>query len=72
MSDDILVLPEGNIDANNFELHDVPKEQASLADMRITREDLASLPPCRQDASGTMHGRVRAVSLHGESGIARA
>jgi hypothetical protein len=38
MSDDMFVLPEGNIDVNNLQLHDVPKEQASLADMRITRK----------------------------------
>jgi hypothetical protein len=38
MSDDMLVLPEGNSDANNLELHDVPNERASLADMRISRK----------------------------------
>ena len=38
MSDDILVLPEGNSDANNLEPHDAPKEQASLADTRIARK----------------------------------
>jgi hypothetical protein len=32
------VLPEGNSNANNLEPHDVPKEQASLADMRIARK----------------------------------
>jgi hypothetical protein len=38
MSDDMPVLPKGNSDVNNLEPHDVPKEQASLADMRIARK----------------------------------
>jgi hypothetical protein len=38
MSDDILVLPDGNSDASNLEPHDAPKEQASLADTRIARK----------------------------------
>jgi hypothetical protein len=38
MSDDILVLPEGNGNADHPGPRDVPKEQASLADTRIARK----------------------------------
>jgi hypothetical protein len=38
MSDEMPVLPDGNSNANNLEPHDIPKEQASLADMRGARK----------------------------------
>ena len=38
MSDDILVLAEGESNADHLEPRDVPEEQVSLADMRCGRK----------------------------------